>query len=235
MLYEVITIIIPKISDDESIDITEIKYDVENIRATLLNQRYSNKYKANIPDNIVQKINKLKITSVDSSRLSNSSIPLADIPDGKVLMRTQLQIPDILTKSSGNYLIKRISASTLMSKNFTMTTPEQAAYSGNGKFNSKNIFCFIEDNYIYLITQRSLFKSLKYIDLHAVFTRPTEVNSLLNNSFGFSLDDDDPYPVSEDMAYEIEEIILKKLNIQKSQIIDDINDSSDTSKQIKTK
>ena len=225
--YRILNIIVPKLGDDASIDISEVKYDVENTRAMLIKQRYSNKFKSTISDSITQFIPKLEIEDV------NASIAIPELPSGKVLMKTKLKIPEFIDKSSGLPLIKRISSATILSHNFTYVTQEQAIYSGNGKFNQKNIFVFRENDYLYLITGRLLNKGIKYIDLNAVFQRPTKVNEFLTTNSGFSFDDDSVYPINMDMIGEVEDYIVKsKLRIESSQPIDDINDSSDTAKQI---
>ena len=225
--YRILNIIIPKLGDDQSIDISEVKYDIENTRAMFIKQRHSNKYKTTIADSITQFIPKLEIEDV------NASVVLPELPSGKVLMKTKLQVPEFLYKTSGLPLVKRISSATILSNNFTFVTPEQALTSGNGKFNQKNIFVFRENDYLYLITGRLLNKGIKYIDLNAVFQRPTEVNEFLNDNGNFGFDDNSPYPINMDMIGEIENYIIKtKLRIESTQPIDDINDSSDTAKQI---
>lgn len=226
LAYRVFTIIIPQMSDDQAIDISEIKYDVENSRALLIKRSYSNKFKSDIPDALVQSIKMLEIMSVNAS----NSITL---PSDKVLMRTVLQVPDILEKSSGMPMIKRISASTILSNNFSVVTPQQAIYSGNGKFNQDSIFCFIENKYIYLVTKRTVSKALKYIDLYPVFSRPSEYYSFMNTNYSGTYSDDSEYPITMDMIDDIESIIVKnKLKIESTQPIDAVNDSSDTIKQV---
>lgn len=236
--YRIFNIIAPKISDDQSIDILDIQYDVENTRALLLKRRFSNKFKAEIPEAIIQPLKKLKIQSVNASNV------LPSLSSDKVLMRTELPIPKIIEKSSGLPLIKRISSSTIMSHNFTFVTPQQAIYSGNGKFNQKDIFCFYENNYLYFITGRLLYKAVKYIDLYAVFERPTKVfefcNSYYNDTVGdvlydanYPYSDNSSFPISADMIDDIEGIIIRnKLKIESTQPIDTINDSADTIRQI---
>lgn len=224
--YRILNVIKPKLSDDASLDISEVKYDVENIRATILKRTYSNKFRSSIPEDIVQSIPRLEIEAVNASNV------VPDLPSDKVLMKTKLEIPGMLEKSSGMPLIKRISAATILSSNFTFVTAQHAIYSGNGKFNQKNIFVFYENGYLYLITKRLLNKGLKYIDLRAVFDKPTEVNEFLNDNNGADLDDDSPYPASMSMIDDIEKSLLKKLGLENSQPIDDVNDSSDTINQI---
>lgn len=224
--YRIFNIVKPKLSDDESIDISEIKYDIENVRATIIKRTYSKGFKSAIPESITQSIPKLEIEN------ANASTVLPDLSSDKVLMKTKFQVPNIIEKSSGMPLIKRISAATILSHNFTVVTPEQAIYSGNGKFNQKNIFVFYEGGYLYFITKRLLNKGLKYIDLNAPFSKPSEVNTYLNENNGLNLTDDSPYPMSMDMITDVENTILKKLRIEAAQPIDDINDSSDTARQI---
>lgn len=236
--YRIFNIIKPKIGDDESIDILEIQYDVENTRAMILKQRFSNKFKSEIPDSITQFIPKIEVESANASEL------YPDIPSNKILMKSKTKIPNFLTKSSGIPIIKRLSAATLMSNNFTLVTPQHAIYSGNGKFNQKHIFAFYENEYLYLLTGRTLNKGLKYVTVQGVFQRPTEVNEFLNNNYssdpnaanymeGVPFDNDDSYPINMDMIGDIEELVIKnRLRMESSQPIDDINDSSDTPKQI---
>lgn len=224
--YRILNVIKPKLSDDASLDISEVKYDVENIRATILKRTFSNKFRSTIPEEIVQSVPKLEIEAVNASNV------VPDLPSDKVLMRTKLQVPSILEKSSGMPLIKRISAATILSANFTIVTPQHAIYAGNGKFNQKNIFVFYEDGYLYLITKRLLNKGLKYINIGIVANKPTEVQDFLNTNNNATLTDDSPYPASMAMIDDIEQSILKKLGIENSQPIDDVNDSSDTINQI---
>jgi len=226
--YRIFNTIKPKISDDESIDILDIQYDIENTRAMLIKQRYSNKFKTSISELLIQHIPKLEIENVNASNL------YPDIPSDKVLMKTKLKVPNMIEKTSGVPLIQRISSSTILSKNFTFVTPQQAIYSGNGKFNQNNIFCFIEDGYIYLITKRLINKGIKYMDLYAVFARPTQVFTFLNTNNGTALDNNSPYPLNQDIEMELSSIIIKeRIGIESKQPIDDVNDSSDTPKQLK--
>lgn len=221
--YRIFNIVKPKISDDESIDILEIKYDIENARALLLKRRKG----TNIPHSAIQYIPKLEVESVNASSI------YPDIPSDKVLLRTTIQVPEFLRRSSGVPMIDRISAPTLLSNNFSFVNPEYAVSSGNGMFNKEHIFAFDEDNYLYFITGRILSKSIKYINLNAVFERPSKVNTFMNENLSYSLTDDDDYPIPMDMIDEIENIVIKnKLSLEATQPIDDINDSSDTPKQI---
>jgi len=231
LTYRIFNIVQPKHSDDSAIDITEIQYDVENTRALLIKRKFSNKFRTDLPEAIIQPIKRLEIESVNSSNVTSSP----DIPSGKVLMKTKLQIPRLLEKTSGMALIKRISASTITSSNFSLVTPQQAIYSGNGKFNGKNIFVFYENDYLYFITGRTLAKGLKYVDLYAVFERPTKVFDFMNTNYTGTFTNDSDYPITFDMVDDIESIVIKnKLKIESTQPIDDINDSSDTPKQINT-
>lgn len=227
LTYRIFNIIKPKISDDESIDITEIRYDVENARALLLKRR-NNKFRTDLQDEAVQSIELLEVESV------NASQAYPDVPSDKVLLKTKLQLPNILRKGSGMPMVERISAATTLSANFTFVTAQHAIYSGNGKFNSKNTFAFEEDGYLYFITGRLLAKALKYVNVRAIFERPTEVFDFLNENYSGSYDySTSAYPVPMDMIDDIEMMVIKnKLRIESSQPIDDINDASDTPKQI---
>jgi len=241
LTYRTFNIIRPQLSDDESIDISEIQYDVENARALLIKRNYGKKFKTQLPESIIQTVPKLEIESVNASNVYQ------EIPSGNVLMKTKLKIPQLLEKSSGMPMVKRISASTILSSNFTIVTPQQSIYSGNGKFNSKNIFCFYENDYLYFITKRTLFKGVKYIDLYAVFAKPTDVNAFKNTNYStdssnvlydanLPYNNESAYPIGQEWEFDLAKIILKdKLGIEISQPIDDINDSSDTLRQIKTR
>lgn len=238
LAYRIFNIIVPKIGDDQTIDISEIKYDIENTRSILLKRRFRDKFTSELPEAIIQTLSKIEIESVNASTIGLS------LSSTKTLMRTSTKVPKLMEKSSGVPYIKRISASTILSNNFTVVTPQSAIYSGNGKFNQKNIFCFYENDYLYFITNRSLYKGLKYIDLYAVFERPSKVFEFKNSYYSTNQNnilydenlpytDDSNYPVILDMIDDLEQIIIKnKLRIESSQPIDDINDASDTQRQI---
>ena len=219
--YRILLIVRPKISDDESIDISEIRYDIETTRALLTKRRYSNTFRHQLPESIVQSIKNIEIEYVNSSS--------SPITSRNIIMRSVNKIPKIMEYHSGMPMVKNISTATILSNNFTMITQQQASSCGNGKFNQHNIFCFYEDDYLYFITRRMLFKGVKYINLDAVFERPTSVFEYLNVYNNENLDRNSPYPISLDMVDDIEQIIVKnKLRIEAAQPIDDVNDSSDT-------
>ena len=95
-----------------------------------------------------------------------------------------------------------------------------------------------------MVTQRTLFKGVKYIDLSAIFERPTKIFDYLNANYSTNINsvlydanlpynDESPYLVGMEMIDDIEQIIIKnKLRLESTQPIDDINDASDTPKQI---
>lgn len=236
--YRILNVVQSKKSDDDPIDITEIKFDVNNIRATLLKQKLD-KFYLEIPENLVQTINNIELDVINSSFLLN-----AEVKANSTVLRSKVKIPKILGDKVGRFVIKEISASNILSDNFTVVNSKNAKYTGNGKFNRGDLFTWIEDDYVYVKTNSLIIKTIKYINVRAIFLDAISVASFYNkyyNSDSNSIlynpnlpyDDDSDFPVTNDMIKQIEDIILyNKLFTENTAKIDSKNDSSDSIREV---
>lgn len=236
--YRILNIIRPKLSDDDAIDISEIKFDVNNIRSTLLKRKFNKKY-FEIPSNLVQTLDNLSVSYVNSSTVFSP-----EIAANTVLLKSNLKLPKILQSNMGKSIIKEVSAANILSDNFTVINGRFAKSSGSGKFNKRNAFVFIEDDYLYIITKRLIYKALEYVNIQAVFEDGNAIKDFKNANYSTDTSDtmydanllytdDDEYPVTLDMIKEIEDIIVyNKLLTENNAAIDSNNDGSDSIREV---
>ena len=220
--YRILNIVKPKLVDDDSIDISEVKYDVRKTIATLMKQKFNKKY-LEIPSNATQTIKNLEVEVVNSSTMLDPEIAAT-----RVVLRTKLKVPKFIHNSSGKPVIKEVSPSNILGKNFTVINSRFAKSAGSGRFNRKNVFAFYENEYLYFITRRLIYKTLQYVDIQAVFEDPKKVFDFLNENYGTSYDDNSEYPVPNDMIKQVEDMVLyNKLLTQDNASIDVKNDGAD--------
>lgn len=226
--YRILNIIRPKLSDDDAVDITEIKFDVNNVRTTLLKQKFDKKY-FEISSNLTRPIQNLEVEP-----LNTSTILSPEIASNTIILRSKLQIPKVLTSGMGKPLIKQISPANITGVNFTVINGKHAQHSGSGKFNKRNVFAFIEDDYVYFISKRYLYKSLTYVNIDFVPEDAQEYKDFMNDNYSAGLTDNDEYPVTLDLIKQIEDIIIyNKLLTENNASIDSQNDGSDSLKEVK--
>jgi hypothetical protein len=167
-----------------------------------------------------------------------------EIASNRVLLKSNLQLPKILQSGMGKSIIKEVSAANILSENFTFINSKFARTSGSGRFNQKNVFAFIEEGYLYLITKRLIYKSLTYVNIQAVFEDADAVRDFKNDNYSTTstdtmydvnlpYTDDSDYPVTLGMIKQIEDIILyNKLLTENNATIDSKNDGKDSLKEV---
>ena len=210
-----------KLSDDSDIDLDQIKDMIHSTRARLLKQKFDKNLRV-IDDVFTQSLGSLAIESVDSS--ANSSIP-----SGRYMFRTVKEIPPTIDRKNAEGTFTRIGPADKLGIKYNLVSYDRALYSGNGRFNKDQIFAFLRDNKIYLISNSGAYhKAVQYIDVEGVFENPSQVAIFLDSSGDSLTFADEKYPISRAMKEDIENIILKeKLGIQSQAPSDKVNDGDD--------
>jgi len=220
--YGIFEVIRGNLSDDDSIAISHIKDMIHDTRATLLKQKFDKGIRV-IDDNFTQSLGALKIEAVDSSAHST-------INAGRYMYRTVLEIPETLDRRNYEGTFTRIGPADKLATSYNLVSYDRALYSGNGRFNKDQVFAFLRDNKIYLISNSGAYhKGVQFIDVVGVFQNPSQV-ALFKDSAGDSYySDDKRYPISRSMKKDIENIILKeKLGLEVQASTDKINDGDNT-------
>lgn len=219
--YSIFESIRGKISDDDNISIDQIKSLIHSTRAMLLKQKFDKNLRV-IDDVFTQSLGALETEQVDSSIHP-------DILSEKYLLRTLLEIPETVDRRNYEGTFTRIGPAERKSHKFNLVSYDRAIYSGNGRFNKNEIYAFILDSKIYLISNSIYHKPIEFIDAIGVFQNPTQV-AMFKDQNGDSLySDDGRYPISMAMRNALEEMIVKGRMAPQSAVPSDVvNDSTDT-------
>jgi hypothetical protein len=219
--YSIFESIRGKIGDDDNISMDQIKSLIHSTRAMLLKQKFDKNLRV-IDDVFTQSLGALETEQVDSSIHP-------DILSEKYLLRTLLEIPETVDRRNYEGTFTRIGPAERKSHKFNLVSYDRAIYSGNGRFNKNEIYAFILDSKIYLISNSIYHKPIQFIDAIGVFQNPTQV-AMFKDQNGDSLySDNGRYPISMAMRNMLEEMIVKGRMAPQSAVPSDVvNDSTDT-------
>lgn len=220
--YGLWEIVRANISDDDSISVDHIKDMIHDTRALLLKQKFDKQLRV-IDDGYIQSLGALEIEPVDSSAHST-------ITAGRYMYRTKLQIPPTIDRRNYEGTFTRIGPADKLATSYNLVSYDRALYSGNGRFNKDQIFCFLRDGKLHLISNSGAYhKAVQFIDVQGVFQNPSQIAVFLDSNGNSLYSDDNAYPVSRSLRRDIENIILKeKLGIQAQAPSDKVNDGDDT-------
>lgn len=222
--YGLFEVVRGRISDDSNITIDEIKDMVHDVRAALLKQKFDRNLRV-IDDVYTESLGALEIEAIDSSAHSS-------ITSGRYMFRTVKEIPPTIDRRNHQGTFTRIGPADKLSTKYNLVTYDRALYSGNGRFNKDQVFCFLRDNKIYLISNSGAFhKTTQFIEVEGVFQNPAQVAIFKDVSGSSLLFPDQAYPISRSMRRDIENIILKeRLGIEAQAPSDKLNDGEENVK-----
>jgi len=210
-----------KIVDDDNIDIDQIKDMVHSARAKLLKQKFDKNLRV-IDDVFTQSLGSIETEQVDTSIHPT-------IPSGKYSLRTTVDIPETIDRRNYEGTFTRIGPAERLSAKFNLVSYDRAIHSGNGKFNRNEVYAFLVDSRIHLISNSLYHKPIQFIDVIGVFQNPTQVAQFIDEEGSSLYSDDKRYPISRAMRDDIENLIIKERIAQQSQAPSDVvNDGTDT-------
>lgn len=210
-----------KIGDDDNISINQIKSLIHSTRATLLKQKFDRNLRV-IDDVFTQSLGAVQMEQVDSSIHP-------EIPSNKYLLRSVEEIPETIDRRNYEGTFTRIGPSERRSNKFNLVSYDRALNSGNGKFNRNEVYAFLLDSKIYLISNSVYHKPIGFIDVIGVFQNPTQVARFKDQAGESLYSDDGRYPISMSLRDSIENIIIKSRLAAQSQVPSDVvNDATDS-------
>ena len=210
-----------KVGDDDNISIDQIKDMVHSTRARLLKQKFDRNLRV-IDDVFTQSLGSIETELVDSSIHP-------EIPSGKFMLKTIVDIPESLDRRNYEGTFTRIGPAERLSAKFNLVSYDRAIASGNGRFNRDQVFAFLLDRRIYLISNSVYHKPIQYIDIIGVFQNPSQVAQFKDVDGNSLYSDDGNYPISRAMRDDIENLIIKERIAPQAQAPSDVvNDGTDT-------
>ncbi|MCK5318490.1 MAG: hypothetical protein KAJ55_11265, partial [Anaerolineales bacterium] len=109
-----------------------------------------------IDDNFTQSLGSIETELVDSS------IHLT-IPSERNMLKTILDIPETVDRRNYEGTFTRIGPADRLSRKFNLVSYDRAIASGNGRFNRNEVFAFLLDNRLYLISNSIYHKPIQFI------------------------------------------------------------------------
>lgn len=206
-------------SDDDTLSLDEVKFEVINARAQFIRNEL-NKNRT-VDPSIVQSLGCMELEISDTSACCT-------VPTGCSILRTKLEVPKTieLHHTTG---IEYVGPIGVAQAEFSYITEDQARYSGNGKYNKKHIYAFLNtDNKVYIFSKDLTYtKYLKYINIKGIFEDPRDVSVFNDCSTGDTcFSDDSRFPMSSYMISAIEADLLARFAPGLTLPVDESNDAT---------
>lgn len=200
LIWELIELYRQNYKVSDSIDERLFATWVQSTRAKLIKQRLDEHMR--IPDeHWVQDLGYVEMESVDSSVYPG-------ITSEKYILRSKNSIPWTIHYKGNPGGFTRIGPADKLGINYRLVTYERALVSGNGKFNSNQVYAFLDGDKICLISKSNIHKQIKYINVKGIFENPIDAYEFKNSANSYSWDYE--YPVSDSLVNDIKNIIVKE-------------------------
>jgi hypothetical protein len=208
LAYE-LTDLYKSVYKDTDLDLRHFMDWIHMTRAMLCKQKFD-KPLMWIDESFIQDLGaNVQLERVDSSIVTT-------LPTERYYLRTVLDIPPTIERSNHMGTFTRIGSPDRLESSFNIVTPERWVVSGNGKFNSRDIFVTVMEQKIYLTSKDPYFLTMKYLDVRGVFQNPIEAGKIKLSTYSAS----DNYPISASMINDLKNIIVQdkfKLILQPQQ------------------
>ena len=197
--YDLLSIVRPQLSDDNDIDLRQIKFWIRNQRALWIRNELNRK--RTIDEDIIQTVC-ADIEEVDASDCCDITIDCS-------ILRTKKKLPKTIELHNKNGIV-RVGPVNRKGKPFSYIDYSRVAWIGSGRFNQHLLYAFLYNEYLHVLTKNPAYQDLKTIVVRGVFEDPSEVSGFkdcVTDQPCYS--DDDPYPIKTWMIPALKEAILK--------------------------
>jgi hypothetical protein len=223
--YDLLSIVRPHLSDDSDIEISQIKYWINNQRAVWIRNEVNKKRQ--VDNDLIQTI------CAELEEVSASDC-CEDIKCDTV-MRMKKELPPTIELHMKEAIF-RVAGINKLKKPFSYVDYNRIPWVGNGKFNHQNVYAFLHDKRIHIFSPHNQeYKFLDKVSIRAVFENPEDAALFNECSDEPCYTDDMEYPMKTWMLPAMKEAILKSnllIQAQAEQVADTTNNSeSDISPQ----
>jgi hypothetical protein len=200
--YRIFESIRSEITDDDSIDIREIKYDINNVRSVWI--RRDAEGGKRVSEAYIQDLGCVELEKADRAEC-------CDIDLGCDIIRTAVELPKFIEAKYGP-MITRVGFVDKIAMPIMIIPYHRIPLAGNGRLSKNVIYASLLNNRIILFSRglSTSFKMLKYINIRGVLEDPREANNFTTCSGEPCYTDDDEYPVPSSMIGLIENDVLSK-------------------------
>lgn len=173
---------------------------IQSTRAKLIKQRLDESMR--LPDeHWVQDLGYVEMEKVDSSVYSG-------IASEKYILRSVKSIPWTIHYKGDPGGFTRIGPADKLGIDYRLVSYERALVSGNGKFNTDQVYAYIDGDKLCLISKSNIHKQLKYINVKGIFQNPIDAYEFKNGANTYNWDYE--YPISDALMNDLKNIIVKE-------------------------
>jgi len=197
--YDLLTIVKPQLSDDNDIELRQVKYWIHNQRALWIRNELN---KNRTIDATLEQTLCADLELVDASDCCGIDLDCN-------ILRTKQKIPKTIELHSKEG-ITRVGPVNKKRRGFAYISYSRVPWIGNGRFNSKSIFAFLHDEYMYIYPLDPKYQKMEKTIIRGIFEDPTSISSFNNcdtNTPCYT--DDDDYPIKTWMIPPMKESIMK--------------------------
>lgn len=187
MVFSVLGKIRPKLKDDESISRRQIGFDIETLRALFLRNEF-NKNRT-IDQAFIQDLGCIPLEHVDRAEC-------CEVDAECQVLRTSLEIPGTIEQHNQTS-ITRIGPVDKTSIKYSLIPYERAPFIGTNKFMKNQIYAYLKNKRIYIVSPNRNIKHLEHINIQGVFENPKEAINFVTCDNAPCYSDDGPYPINK--------------------------------------
>lgn len=222
LVYQIWEKLRPNLSSDDDIDNRLIKAEIHNKRARFLRNELNRN--RTVDPFIVQDLGCVEMQIVDRAECCDITIDCS-------ILRSVQKIPSTIELHSDTMLW--VNPVDRLEKPFSLVDYQAAKFIGGHRFTSRQIYAFILNNYLYLISEDDSHSQITHVSIRGVFENPEEAAVFVNCSDGSScFTGDSEYPLKSWMADAVQTEVYNTLLSKIKLPVDTSNDSKGNPKPI---
>jgi hypothetical protein len=204
-----------ELSDDDSIDERLIRSEIHSQRALFLRNEYNRN--RSIDPFVIQDLGCVELEVVDRAECCDITIDCS-------IVRTSLKVPSLVELHSET--VMWVNPIDKVEKSFSLISYERAKWISGHRFTSRQIYAFVLNNYIYLISEDDTHSQITHLSIRGIFENPEEVASFNTCEGESCFDADGQYPLKAWMRTYIETQVYNNLLSKLKNPSDTTNDAS---------
>lgn len=171
----------------------QISFWVSEARAKFINEAIQRR--ESLSDVWVQSINCLEMELVDKSEC-------CFIETKCFILKSKKKLPNTIEYFNDNTIIRVTTADgTIINK----SNPFKQKFNSFNKYTKDKSFWFLQNGYLYIINE----VLIDYVDVFGIFDNPEELSDFVNCSGQTCFSWEDPYPISNKMANDVTNYVVR--------------------------
>lgn len=219
--YRILEKLRPNLSDDDDIDLRLLESEVHSQRALSIRNEY-NKNRT-IDPFIIQDLGCVEMEIVDRAECCEVDLDCS-------ILRSTLKIPS--TVELHNTTPIWIQPVDKLEKSFGHITPEQAKFIKGNRFTKNQVFAFIINGYVYLVSEDDSHAEISHISVRGVFENPVAVAEFNTCEGSACYSSSTVYPMKEWMRNYVEGAVIQNLITKLKHPVDTSNNAKSDPKPI---